>query len=116
MKLITYDTEFTFTHHLADGEWIVDKACLESHSHDAKLHLEFIVEEMTYDFKIIKQAVEGVLDSYRQKNITELYQIFTTEDFVDELEARINNATPLTVYKIHFQETKKYGVTNVSNS
>lgn len=116
---LTYDTSLSFEHKLHDEKWVKDKECLTTHEHiDSPIHVELkVIREVPFDFKNLKEAVEQILDRYRNKDITTHFQLTTCEDFTRtlhgdiELKMRQRLQVPSVDVRVHIQETKKYGVT-----
>ena len=116
MLWLTYDTKLHFAHVLKDEPWVVDKKCLDVHEHtsDLKFRVQALSDEKL-DFKKIKKVIEGLLDQYRDKNISQVLRVNSTEEFVCRLVGDVEVALFSMGHKrkvqLHIQETAKYGVT-----
>ena len=117
MLWLTYDTKLHFAHVLKDESWVVDKKCLDVHEHtsDLKFRIQALPEEKL-DFKKIKKVIEGLLNHYRDKNISKEFEINSTEEFACKLVAQVELAISSSFQnkrkvQLHIQETVKYGVT-----
>ena len=114
MLWLTYDTVIGYSHKLRDVEWVTDKACLDVHDHQ-RVALQFKIQalpDVDIDFKEINKIVENIIFKYHQVNISEKFEIYSTEEFVcrivDEVETVFGHTRKV---RLHLQETQKYGVT-----
>ena len=112
---LTFETFINYSHRLKSEDWVEESACLVNHTHDhVGIHVD--VERLAntpLDFKKIKEIVLMVLNPYIGKNITDEYEIFSTEDFANLLVVNIQRSlgTPKRKIQLHIQEAEKYGVT-----
>lgn len=116
MRLIDVILPFSYSHRISDRPGLVDKSCCTNHTHDpAFLAIGIQVTKEFLDFKTAKNLIIDVIRQYDQMNITDKYQIETTEDFMDRLVKEIKDKFPNRHVRVHLQETTKYGMTDVSD-
>ena len=115
MKRIVYSTNLNFTHMIDDKPELVDKSCAVPHSHTSRLRITVPISDDEFlDFKKVKKATETVMTRLRGKNITEVFGIQATEDFVVWVSKEIEKNLKRKV-DVYIQETEKYGMEYVSN-
>ena len=113
---ITYKTKFSYSHRIDNEPKLVDESCKENHDHkDCILTIKIpLVKDEFLDFKTVKKHVEAVLKNYKDKNITDQFNIQKTEQFVQTIKNDIEILLTKKV-DVHLQETEKYGLEIVSN-
>lgn len=89
---------------------MIDKSCAKNHFHDnVELIIKLPVMEAFLDYKHIKTIAQRILKKYESQNITDKYEIETTEEFITVLSDDFKGAFGRPV-EITFWETEKYGM------
>lgn len=96
MRLICR-TSIDCGHHIADCAELLTKKCAQSHGHtyNFEIRLEIDILKRYYavnfvDFELLKRdVVNHILGKYDHKNITEVFNIYTVEQFAVEVKSDI---------------------------
>ena len=114
MKL-HYTTLIDYSHRITSKP-MIDEACKKNHSHEEVIitvAIDIGFNRGFVDFKDLKNAVEGLLGEVRNKNITDVWGLETTEDIATYIGGKIAGDYGYKT-EVNIQETPKYGVTYVS--